>query len=231
LKLYTKVNLPPSMSHSAFFYGTLMAPQVLKRVIDHPTTPSANSVLTTLPAVLPHHRRHRVRDADYPAIVPTSCTSISEDQTTVRGTFVSGLSDADIWRLDRFEGLEYERARVRVRVQGPTMATGRAGDGHQGGDEEEERDAETYVWIAGRHRLEDGEWDFGDFVREKMWRWASTDEEYTEVDDAVRERERERGSGADPTGGRAVNGVFAAVMNGGGAGKGEDEDEVVRSAV
>lgn len=202
------------MSHNAFFYGTLMAPQVLKRVIDHPTTPTANSALLTLPALLAHHRRHRVRDADYPAILPTSSPSAAE--TVVRGTFVSGLSDADIWRLDRFEGPEYKRASVRVRVQ--DRATGRM-DG-------EERNAETYVWIAGAHRLEDEEWDFDDFVRDKMWRWASTDEEYREVDEAVRERER---GGADPTGGRAVNGVFAAALNGGDGGL--KEEEVVRSAV
>lgn len=38
--------------------------------------------------------------------------------------------------------------------------------------EAEEVDAEVYVWVAGKHRLEAQEWDFGEFVREKMGRWV-----------------------------------------------------------
>lgn len=191
------VQWPPlaSMAHSAFFYGTLMAPQVLKRVIDHPTMPSATSTLTTLPAILPNHRRHRVRDADYPAILPTSPVH----GHSVRGTFVRGLSDADIWRLDTFEGSEYSRVKVRVRVQDQDS-------GEMSLDHEE---AETYVWIAGRSRLEDDEWDFDDFVKDKMWRWAETSDEYREVDEAVGKRQQHE---IDPTGGRAVSGAFAAAL-------------------
>jgi hypothetical protein len=47
--------------------------------------------------------------------------------------------------------------------------------------EGEEVEAETYIWIAGAQRLEPEEWDFAEFVREKMKRWvgreaAETDE-------------------------------------------------------
>ena len=37
---------------------------------------------------------------------------------------------------------------------------------------EEEIQAETYIWVAPVEELEDGEWDFGVFVREKMGRWV-----------------------------------------------------------
>ena len=120
------------MSHSAFFYGTLMAPPVLHRVIWGPSstissstapTPTPNppphaSPLLIRPAVLPGYRRHRVRGADYPAIVPCSDDGKSEGDgksetsdhaAAVRGTLVQGLTDGDIWRLDIFEGGEYKR--------------------------------------------------------------------------------------------------------------------------
>lgn len=37
---------------------------------------------------------------------------------------------------------------------------------------------ETYVWIGGKELLEEGEWDFGEFTREKLGWWVSRDEEY-----------------------------------------------------
>lgn len=47
--------------------------------------------------------------------------------------------------------------------------------------EGEEVDAESYIWIAGAGELESEEWDFAEFVRDKMSRWvgreaAETDE-------------------------------------------------------
>ena len=80
----------------------------------------------------------------------------------VRGTYVTGLTDGDIWRLDVFEGDEYERVRVRLRILQEV--------GEEGGKGNVE--GETYVWVAGRERLEEEEWDFGEFVREKMGRWV-----------------------------------------------------------
>lgn len=148
------------MTHAAFFYGTLMAPAVLHRVIRNPNVPSSLlQNLTTRPALLHKHTRHRVRDADYPAVMPSD-----EHGACVRGVLVEGLSDADIWRLDVFEGEDYERRRVRVKVLEDT--------GDEGEKEGEEVDAETYIWIAGAEPLDPQEWDFDEFVREKMQRWV-----------------------------------------------------------
>lgn len=139
---------------SAFFYGTLMAPQVLHRVCHGSSSPSnpiyASHNLKTTPAILHNFRRHKVRHADYPAILPIS-------GSTVRGTFVSGLTDADIWRLDLFEGDEYERRGVRVKLLAEV-----GDESGEGNVEGEEVEAETYVWIAGEKRLEDEEWDFAE---------------------------------------------------------------------
>lgn len=176
-----------SPSHTAFFYGTLMAPPVLHRVIwgqSSAPTPAHASLLTIRPAILHSYQRHKVINADYPAILPSSSSTHS-----VRGTLVTGLTDGDIWRLDIFEGSEYERRKVRVRVLeekdgGRNRGEGGMGDLQQKEEDNVERgevDAGTYVWIAGKHLLDPTEWDFAEFVRDKMKRWvgreaAETDE-------------------------------------------------------
>ena len=92
---------------------------------------------------------------------------------SVRGTYVSGLTDGDLWRLDVFEGDEYERSFVDVQ---PLVNIGRA-DG-TGNVEGEPVLVQTYVWVSSRSRLEDREWDFDDFVKTKMARWVDRGEEY-----------------------------------------------------
>jgi gamma-glutamylcyclotransferase (GGCT)/AIG2-like uncharacterized protein YtfP len=179
---------------SAFFYGTLMALEVLHRVCHGSTSPSnpiyATHNLKTYPAILPAHRRHRVKKADYPAILP-------HPSSTVRGTYVTGLTDSDIWRLDIFEGSEYERMNVRCRLiqqAGGEEAKPKVfsnvhvsgnevvhlGSVHMYDAEGEFVEAETYVWIGGEERLEEREWDFAEFQREKMRFWIGEegDEEY-----------------------------------------------------
>jgi hypothetical protein len=177
-----------AMSHTAFFYGTLMAPPVLHRVIwgsQTPPTPAHASLLHIRPAILHTHRRHKVKGADYPAILPVSTSTPS----SVRGTLVQGLTDGDIWRLDIFEGSEYERRKVKVRVLESKQDGGEKEEGGMGDLSQKvednveggELEAETYIWTAGAKSLELEEWDFAEFVRDKMKRWvgreaAETDE-------------------------------------------------------
>ena len=71
-----------------------------------------------------------------------------------------------MWRLDIFEGQEYERRKVKVRVLDEGV-----GDG-------EDIEVDTYVWVAEEERLEEGEWDFAVFTKEKMGRWVAENEEY-----------------------------------------------------
>lgn len=143
-----------------------MAPQVLHRVCHGSSNPSnplyATHKLQTVPAILHGYRRHRVKHADYPAIQP-------KPDATVRGTYVTGLTDADIWRLDIFEGSEYERKHVKVNV------LTKAGDVESEQVEGEQVVAETYVWCGGVRGLEDAEWDFKEFQREKMRFWVGSE--------------------------------------------------------
>ena len=144
-----------------------MAPQVLHRVChgssdpDNPIFQTHN--LKTFPAILHNHQRHRVRGADYPAIVP-------REGSTVRGTYVTGLTDADIWRLDIFEGSEYTRSNIKARIL--TQVGDEDGKGNVEGDEVE---AQTYIWSAGLDDLEDSEWDFAEFQKQKMRFWVGAE--------------------------------------------------------
>ena len=140
-----------------------MVPQVLYRVIYGTTrpTPSQISRLTIEPAILPKYTRRRVRYCDYPAIIPSV-----KPGACVRGTYVRGITSEDQVRLDLFEGVQYDRVRLPLNLI------------DEKGDKREEKEADTYVWADDESELEDGEWDFEEFKREKMRRWVGSDEEY-----------------------------------------------------
>ena len=181
------------MSHTAFFYGTLMAPPVLHRVIwgSADNVPDAQKAhLHVRPAILHNYQRHKVMEADYPAILPTQ-----NSKSSVRGTLVEGLTDGDIWRLDIFEGSEYERRKVKVRLlESKTAEEGMGNLEQEEGDnvEGEEVEAEAYVWIGEEEDLEKEEWDFAEFVRDKMKYWVGR--EGAEMDEGFQGRPSINGS-------------------------------------
>lgn len=243
--------LPKPELHTAFFYGTLMAPSVLKRVTDHDPA-STTSPLRSRPAILHNHRRHRVKGADYPAVIPNP--SQSNKDISVRGTVVQGLTSEDLWRLDLFEGDEYERKQVRVqilsaenldKISDPALRSANGTESQH--STQEELEAETYIWIAGEHRLEDQEWDFDEFVKEKMWRWAPSEESRIDsanarsdapaedegFEDVRRAVEGRKTNGQNPdhdaTGGRLLGGTFEHTVR---QGKDREKDaQLLESAV
>jgi hypothetical protein len=158
---------------AAFFYGTLMSPAVLRRVLFGPQASDPNSTtrrpLAARDALLPGFQRRRVRGADYPAIVPRAGAE-------TRGVLVRGLTPGDVWRLDVFEGDEYARREVEVQVLPPVARVNTASHARRDDGTETVR-ALTYVWMANEAVLEESEWDFDEFKREKMWRWVGKDGE------------------------------------------------------
>jgi len=153
---------------TAFFYGTLMVPQILHRVINrHPTS---LPTLNTTEAILHDHSRHHVRYADYPGVTHNPGSS-------VRGTYVTGLTDRDISRLDSFEGGQYIKRFVKVKL---------IKDGKEG----EEVDAETYIF-KDLEDLEEKEWDYETFKKEKLKRWIGTDDEYEDLLDSDADNDNE----------------------------------------
>lgn len=127
-----------------------MAPEVLFSVIYGRKNPGKvfEDLHTINPAILEGHIRRRVSAADYPGVV-------AQEGESVRGMYVTGLTDANIEKLDIFEGDEYIRQKVTVRV----IETG------------EEKETETYIYLHPDH-LEQGEWDFEHFKKEKLAFWS-----------------------------------------------------------
>lgn len=183
---------------SAFFYGTLLHPQVLKRVLDHD-----GNHLQVAPAILLEYTRHRVRDCDYPAIISSSASQawfkseLSMEQRSVRGTLVTGLSDEDLALIDLFEGEEYNRALVAVHpltACTPFMDSldGVATINFQDSASQTQAllpamSAHTYIWANDANSLLPEFWSFDEFVQEKLWRWVGKgsldNEDYYIVDE------------------------------------------------
>ncbi|KAA8573963.1 hypothetical protein EYC84_005505 [Monilinia fructicola] len=192
-------------TYNAFFYGTLMAPEVLHRVIYGSSRHLPSASLTITPALLPDYCRHRVRSVDYPGI-------IFEPGHTVRGTYVTGLTPQNMQCLDWFEGSQYERKVVTVKILAPKdeeLVHGSSSIMAEAVETGVEKQAQTYVFID-LNFLEKGEWDFELFRAEKLKNWADESEEYAEVDaNAVQSTESEIGifeflGQRDTTGGRGV---------------------------
>ncbi|KAK2019656.1 AIG2-like family protein [Colletotrichum eremochloae] len=143
--------------HTAFFYGTLMEPKVFFTVVQGNGNPpqAIKDLYTFTPAVLTGYTRHRVQFADYPGMIP-------EEGGSVLGIYATGLTDANVSKLDFFEGSEYEKKMVKVKVQG-------GGSGKQ--EAEEEREATAYIYKR-PERLDRREWSFDEFRRDKMHVWT-----------------------------------------------------------
>ncbi|KAJ2963385.1 hypothetical protein NQZ79_g1472 [Umbelopsis isabellina] len=157
---------------SAFFYGTLQSPTVLLRVICGPeakpeVTETKLRSLKLRPATLKGHRRYALKNLDYPGVVKSELSECS-----VSGILCEGLSRQDILRLDAFEGDEYDRVTVSV----STVAT----NDHP--EIENEVPTQLYLWTAGHHHLEERDWDFEQFIKDKQAAWMADRCEFNDVD-------------------------------------------------
>lgn len=150
-------------THTAFFYGTLMVPDVFYTVCYNQSNvpPEIKALHTFTPAILPGYIRRRVRGADYPGITP-------DKDHKVFGMYASGLTNANMNKLDIFEGGQYVRKTVEVKL------LEKVGDVKgEGNVEGETKKAEVYVFHPDHEdELEDREWDLEEFRREKMQRWT-----------------------------------------------------------
>ncbi|SPO30363.1 uncharacterized protein UTRI_05827 [Ustilago trichophora] len=188
---------------SLFFYGTLVHPRILSRVIgnDGPHLRIQN-------AVLDGAQLYHVRGQEYPGLlrVPSSRSSIN----AVKGTLVSGLTRSDLACLDAFEGDEYTRLLISVipdpssAVESNSVRIANAGGAplhsilagltpqriaelcttEKGGKKVE---AEVYSWTAGKDKLLDTVWQFDVFAQNHAGNWVGDGEvehehEYQVVD-------------------------------------------------
>ncbi|CCO29651.1 putative aminotransferase C660.12c [Rhizoctonia solani AG-1 IB] len=197
---------------SAFFYGTLMHPAVLKRVIGNDA-----SHLQAAPAVLMSFTRHHVRSCDYPAIVPYNVGTVllkrelNRDEKCVRGVIISGLRPEDIACLDVFEGDEYNRVRVDAHPIvplapiSPTLTqTLLSASSSLPVELPSALKVETYVWAVETSRLEPVIWEYNTFVKEKLWKWAGSAADGNEYYEEVDRRRDMNGVIIVPSGGEGI---------------------------
>ncbi|KAH6909094.1 hypothetical protein BKA70DRAFT_224775 [Coprinopsis sp. MPI-PUGE-AT-0042] len=194
-----------TLLHNAFFYGTLMHPRILTRVIGN-----TGSHLRFCPAILLNHTRHKIRRADYPGVVPYSAGKIlfdrelSREEKSVRGTLVTGLTESDVYLLDCFEGPEYDRVSVDVHPLNDLEDFSLEGHPLSSADvqstfipsnppplpESSELSlpvqANTYVF---KHvgKLEPELWPFHDFVAKNAHKWYRSDWDESEVAEQTEE--------------------------------------------
>jgi gamma-glutamylcyclotransferase (GGCT)/AIG2-like uncharacterized protein YtfP len=130
------------MRHDVFVYGSLLFPDIFEAV--------TRALPRRSDATLDGYARYRLRGESYPAIVP-------EPGARTAGAVYHDLTLDMLERLDRFEGLEYERARVSVVLAaGPAVS------------------ALAYVLEPGElHRIEPVPWDPEHFDREHRASFAA----------------------------------------------------------
>ena len=126
-----------------FVYGSLQYEPVWSRLIQQP--------YAQYPALLKGYRRLKVREEDYPGLIP------AQDQDQVTGHVRLQLTPHDLQRLDQFEGEYYARFPVTVqRLDAPTIWL----------------PAEVYVFKPDHwHRLSDHPWDAEEFAAQGLQRF------------------------------------------------------------
>lgn len=148
-------------TRSFFFYGTLMGPWLLSRIISGASTchrgrdpePEPEQTATYLrdqrmhKATLFGYERRCVREMHFPAVVP--CPGAS-----VEGFLVEGVTDVEAERLDCYEEGMYYSATVKVAMGWGLDGEGKDGEGEEKEEKEKEwRSAVVYVWGLGVDEL------------------------------------------------------------------------------
>ncbi|KAH7524242.1 hypothetical protein FEM48_Zijuj06G0098500 [Ziziphus jujuba var. spinosa] len=123
--------------HNVFVYGSLMADDVVRVLL--------NRVPPSSPAILNNHHRYSIRERVYPAIVPLETKKVA-------GKVLMGITDPELYVLDTFEDVEYERSTVEVSLT----------------DNSKNVLAHAYIWSNKNDPNLYGEWDFEEWKRAHM---------------------------------------------------------------
>ncbi|KAK5830321.1 Protein AIG2 -like protein [Gossypium arboreum] len=116
-------------AHNVFVYGSLLSDDVVRVLLNRVPPSSA--------ALLNHFRRFSIKGRVYPAILPVQNRDVS-------GRVLIGISDPELYILDEFEDVEYQRTRVEVSLL-------KSSDKLQ---------AHAYVWSNTSDPNLYGDWDF-----------------------------------------------------------------------
>uniref|UniRef100_A0A061QV32 Putative gamma-glutamylcyclotransferase n=1 Tax=Tetraselmis sp. GSL018 TaxID=582737 RepID=A0A061QV32_9CHLO len=145
------------MVDRVFVYGTLMAPEITRLLISRVPNQS--------PATLRGFRRLRVKGQDFPAVISVSGSKGTTDNTCeVQGLLLQGLTNKELAIFDEYEDDDYSRETLQVHLTEGSCET-----------------AFVYVWRdEGRHLLEETEWDYEEFRRNKLSGYSKMVESFVE---------------------------------------------------
>lgn len=120
--------------HNVFVYGSLMADDVVRALLSR--------VPLTSFATLNDFHRYSIKGRVYPAILPV-------ETKKVNGRVLMGITDPELYILDKFEDVEYERCTVEVSLT----------------DSSKNLLAHAYVWSNKDDPNLYGDWDFEEWKR------------------------------------------------------------------
>ncbi|KAK4684179.1 hercynylcysteine S-oxide lyase, partial [Tremellales sp. Uapishka_1] len=205
-------------SYDFFFYGTLLVPAILCRVLGHRC-----DTLTFRDALLPNYTRHCVKHEDYPAVISREQTEqlrsgpIAPEDCNTRGTLVKGLTFADVRALEVFEGSQYRRKLLPVQVLSPpstikslpkylTDPSERAPIPEIPAQDIQTVEAWVYIWSHSLIGLDEAIWSFPSFLKDKSRAWTTESKEYEEVDQHHSQRNGNATNGLESLEGKSSKG-------------------------
>ncbi|KAF5747060.1 AIG2-like protein [Tripterygium wilfordii] len=115
--------------HNVFVYGSLMADDVVRVLLKRVPHSSL--------AILHGYHRFSIKGRVYPAILPV-------ENNKVTGKVLLGITDPELYILDEFEDVEYERSTVEISLNEGT----------------EKLQTHTYIWSNKNDPNLYGDWDF-----------------------------------------------------------------------
>ncbi|KAG0284342.1 hypothetical protein BGZ96_011277 [Linnemannia gamsii] len=151
-----------------FFYGSLMNEKVLNAV----TRPGPDSnTLFAIKATVQGYTRFTYHNQPYPGMV------LSKDPTeTVEGLLVFGHTAQELYRLDQFEGPEYPRSTLPVRLSASVPSSYTLNGRVKGYGEGETVNAYVYLFTGPMEHLDQNRpWDYEKFKKEHVDDWMSID--------------------------------------------------------
>ncbi|KAG0200746.1 hypothetical protein BGX28_006288 [Mortierella sp. GBA30] len=149
-----------------------MEPKVLNSV----TRPGPEADLYTVRASIQGYIRHPYHNEPYPGMVPSK-----DENELVEGLLVFGHAMMDRFRLDQFEGSEYTREVLSVKVLDPVPGKYNIKGNSQPLSAGDHVQAYVYIFTGPRNHLDvSRQWDFEAFQREHLDVWMQTSSDFTE---------------------------------------------------
>ncbi|XP_024031677.1 AIG2-like protein D [Morus notabilis] len=145
--------------HNVFVYGSLLADDVVRVLL--------NRLPLSSFATLNSFHRYSIKGRVYPAILPV-------ENKRVNGRVLMGITDPELYILDTFEDVEYERRTVEVSLK----------------DSSENLLAHAYVWSNKDDPNLYGEWDFEEWKRLHMNDFVKMTMEFMEELDLAESKTR-----------------------------------------